>query len=92
MDLSNPECYNLELLIEGLTMIKNGKSFLCPYYDTNTDEILKDFTEIKPTTPLILLEGMFILGNDRLMELLDFIIYVEVDDDIRLSRMRIIAF
>ncbi len=74
-------------MIEGLTKLKNGYTFTSPYYDTNSDEIFEEFREIKSKTPLVLLEGMFILRDKRLRDLFDFSIYVEVDDDIRLSRM-----
>lgn len=36
---------------------------------------------------MIFVEGMFILKNEKLRNLFDFKIFVEVDDDIRLSRM-----
>ena len=70
-----------------MTKLKNGESFICPYYDNLNDENYDDFREIKPNISLILLEGMFIFRDQKLRELLDFGIYVEVDDDIRLSRM-----
>ena len=72
-----------------MTKLKNGLSIICPYYDNINDENYADFREIKPNISLILLEGMFIFRDQRLRELLDFGIYVEVDDDIRLSRMGI---
>ena len=37
---------------------------------------------------MIFVEGMFIFKIPKLRELIDFKIFVEVDDDIRLSRMR----
>jgi uridine kinase len=62
---------------------------MSPYYDTNRDDTHEEFREIKADVPLILLEGMFLFRDQRIRELLDFGIYVEVDDDVRLSRMGI---
>jgi uridine kinase len=36
---------------------------------------------------MVLVEGMFIFKNAKLRDLFDFKIFVEVDEDIRLSRM-----
>lgn len=41
---------------------------------------------------MVLVEGMFIFKNSKLRDLFDFKIFVEVDDDIRLSRMGNIVF
>jgi uridine kinase len=60
---------------------------MSPYYDSNNDDTHEEFREIKSDTPLVLLEGMFLFRDAKLRELLDFGIYVEVDDDVRLSRM-----
>jgi uridine kinase len=39
------------------------------------------------TVSMVFVEGMFIFKNEKLRNLFDFNIFVEVDDDIRLSRM-----
>jgi uridine kinase len=36
---------------------------------------------------MVFVEGMFIFKNEKLRNLFDFKIFVEVDEDIRLSRM-----
>lgn len=38
---------------------------------------------------MVFLEGQFIFKNHRIRDLLDMKIYIEVDDDVRLSRMTI---
>jgi len=44
--------------------------------------------EINPkSTSIIFVEGMFLYKYEKLRDLLDFKIFVEVDEDIRLSRL-----
>jgi hypothetical protein len=37
IDLSNPDCYNWNELIEGLTKFKKDESFIAPFYDYEND-------------------------------------------------------
>lgn len=39
---------------------------------------------------MVFVEGQFIFKHQRIRDLLDMKIYIEVDDDIRLSRMGIL--
>ena len=48
---------------------------------------LKDFTKIENNISMVFLEGQFIFRDSKIREFLDMKFYVEVDDDIRLSRM-----
>jgi len=48
---------------------------------------LKDYTKIEPDVSMIFLEGQYIFKNAKIRDILDMKIYIEVDDDIRLSRM-----
>ncbi len=70
--------------------MKNNESVVTPYYDYENEIIVKQCREIKSAeVSMIFVEGMFIFKIPQLRELFDFNIFVEVDDDIRLSRMRI---
>jgi uridine kinase len=54
---------------------------------------VKKTREIKPTTvSMIFVEGMFLFKIQKVRDLLDFKMFIEVDDDIRLSRMGIHKF
>jgi uridine kinase len=41
---------------------------------------------------MVFVEGQFIFKDSRIREILDMKIYIEVDDDIRLSRLSIDLF
>ena len=59
------------------------------YYDYENDVLVKQCREINSTkVSMIFVEGMFIYKIPKLREFFEFNIFVEVDDDIRLSRMR----
>jgi uridine kinase len=76
-----------------LTKLKNDESTKLPIttYIKNSDDKLTLHTveqEINPKhTSIIFVEGIFLYKYEKLRDLLDFKIFVEVDEDIRLSRM-----
>ncbi len=68
--------------------MKNNENVVTPYYDYENDVIVKQCREIESAkVSMIFVEGMFIFKIPKLREFFDFNIFVEVDDDIRLSRM-----
>ncbi len=68
--------------------IKKGEVVCLPYYDYQDEVLLQDNREVcEDNISLIFVEGMFIFKNAKLRDLFDFKIFVEVDEDIRLSRM-----
>jgi uridine kinase len=71
-----------------LTKLKNNESVVTHYYDYENEILIKHSRSIDSTkVSMIFLEGMFIYKIPLLRDLIDFKIFVEVDDDIRLSRM-----
>lgn len=71
-----------------LKKLKNNEKIIVPFYDYENDVLLKCNKEIDPkSVSMIFVEGMFIYKYAKLRDLFDFKIFVEVDDDIRLSRM-----
>jgi len=76
-----------------LTKLKNDETAILPIttYNKNSDNIFTLHTvqhEVNPKhTSIIFVEGIFLYKYEKLRDLLDFKIFVEVDEDIRLSRM-----
>ena len=66
-------------------MLKDGRSIECPVYDysqhNRSDQILK----IEPRK-IIIVEGILLLADKRIRDLLDIKIYVEADADERILR------
>ena len=65
--------------------LKDGKPFNKPIYDDVTMMRLAKTEHIKPTG-VIIIEGHLIFCNDDLMNKMDLKVFVDTDDDVRLSR------
>lgn len=62
-----------------------GKPFNKPLYDEHL-KVREEKTERIIPSNLIILEGHLIFTNQKLMELLNLKVFIETDDDVRLSR------
>jgi uridine kinase len=72
-------------LIEHLVQLKEGKSIECPVYDYSQHNRSAEVTEVLPKK-VILLEGILVLADERLRDLIDIKVYVEADADERILR------
>ena len=73
-----------------LEKLKNDETSKIPItvFNKNEENIKTLEVEINPkSTSIIFVEGMFLYKYEKLRDLLDFKIFVEVDEDIRLSRL-----
>jgi len=81
----HPLAFDTDLLIEHLSKLLNYETIEKPVYDyvkhTRSEE-----TVIQEPKEVIILEGILILEDERLRELMDIKIYVDTDDDIRIIR------
>lgn len=81
----HPDSIETELLIEHIRQLKEGKTIQCPVYDytehTRSDQVMT----VEPKR-VILLEGILVLADERLRDLLDMKVYVEADADERILR------
>ena len=84
----HPDALETDLLIEHLTKLKNGEAIECPVYDF-TQHTRSDKTTIVEPKKVILLEGILVLADERLRDLLDIKVYVEADADERILRRMI---
>ena len=85
VNYDHPDAFETELLLEHLKELKKGNSILCPVYDYSAHNRSKEVEEIQPKK-VILLEGILVLTDPRLRELLDIKIFVEADADERILR------
>lgn len=81
----HPLAFDTELLIDHLEALLDYQCIEKPVYDytrhTRSDEVIK-----QEPREVIILEGILILDDPRLRELMDIKIYVDTDDDIRIIR------
>ena len=85
VNYDHPDAFETELLLKQLKELKEGKAIQCPVYDYSQHNRSKEVTVVEPR-PVILLEGILVLADSRLRELLDIKIYVEADADERILR------
>lgn len=84
-DFDTPDAIDWDLLIKGVKSLKNGKPFNKPIYDEHS-MIRTAYTEhIKPTN-VIIVEGHLIFCNEELIKMFDLKVFIDTDDDVRLSR------
>lgn len=81
----HPLAFDTDLLIDHLKRLMNYESVEKPVYDyvshtRSSETILQEPKEV------IILEGILILDDPRLRDLMDIKIYVDTDDDIRIIR------
>lgn len=87
IDSANPDCYNYEQMYEILKKIRNREKAKIPVFDEERMKVIKH-KEIDPErTPIIIIEGYFFFNYKKIMDMLGFKIYIDVQDDIRLSRL-----
>lgn len=79
------EARDHDLLDQHLSELKSGKTIAKPNYCFKTHNRLGDTTPLSPGNFLIL-EGIHILCNPAVRSHFDFSVYLDVPDDIRLSR------
>ena len=81
----HPDAFETELLIEHIGKLKNGEAIDCPVYDYSRHNRSDKTLRIEPRK-IILIEGILVLADPRLRDLLDIKIFVEADADERILR------
>lgn len=88
INYDHPDALETDLLVEHIKMLKAGQPVDCPVYDYSQHNRSKETTRIEPRE-VILIEGILVLQDDTLRDLLDIKIYVEADADERIMRRAI---
>ncbi len=81
----HPSAFDNKLLFSHLSALRAGKSVDSPIYDYTAHKRSKITRRVLPC-PVIILEGILVLENDRLRELFDLKIFVDTPEDQRLER------
>ena len=81
----HPKAFDNDLLIKHLIDLINGFSIEKPIYDFSAHNRAKETVRIEPRS-IIIVEGILVLEDERLRDLLDIKVYVDTDADIRILR------
>lgn len=81
----HPDAMETELLVRQLKELKEGKTIQCPTYDYTLHTRSSEVVTVEPKK-VLLLEGILVLADERLRDLMDIKVYVEADADERILR------
>lgn len=81
----HPFAFDTDLLLEHLTDLSNGKDINMPVYDFSNHNRSSETVNIC-SREIIILEGILILEDERLRDMMDIKIFVDTDTDLRIIR------
>lgn len=84
-NFDHPDSIDSEMLVNHLKRLKGGHSIEMPIYDFKT-HTRSDKTEHIEPKPVVIVEGILIFSESRVLDLLDVRIFVDTPDDIRFIR------
>jgi len=74
---------NFDLMYEQVKALKEGKTIKKPIYNHVNGTL--DTPETVEPTPIIIFEGLHPMHDERVRDLLDFTLYLDISDDVKLN-------
>lgn len=84
-NFDQPNAFDTDLLVEHLKRLKERKTVEMPQYDFVHHRRMDQTVHVEPKH-LVIIEGLMILYDKRMRDLMDLKIYVDTPDDIRFIR------
>ena len=84
-NFDHPDAVDNDLLVNHLKKLNAGEPVELPIYDFKTHSRLPATTRVEPT-PIVIVEGILIFAEPRLLEQMDIKIFVDTPDDLRFIR------
>jgi uridine kinase len=84
-NFDHPSAFDWELLREQIGDLKSGRAIRKPVYDFHTHTRTSQTVLVEPR-PVVLLEGILVLGDPDLRRMMDLRIFVDTAADVRLLR------
>jgi uridine kinase len=84
-NFDHPDSIDSDMLVNHLMRLKQGLSVEMPLYDFVTHTRSEEIEVIKPK-PVVIIEGILIFAEARVLDLLDVRVFVDTPDDVRLMR------
>jgi len=84
-NFDHPDAIDSDLLVNHIKRLKLGQPIEIPIYDMVT-HTRSDRVEVISPRPVVIVEGILIFSEPRILELLDVRVFVDTPDDIRLMR------
>jgi len=84
-NFDHPDALDNDLLVNHLKKLNAGEPVELPIYDFRTHTRLPDTTPIQ-AKPIVIVEGILIFAEPRVLEQMDIKVFVDTPDDIRFIR------
>jgi uridine kinase len=85
VNYDHPDALEMDLLIAHVDALRAGQPITRPSYDFAVHDRAPEGLRIEPT-PVVIVEGILVLADERLRGRFDARVYVDTDADIRLMR------
>jgi uridine kinase len=85
INFDHPNAFDSELLLEQLKALLAGTAIQQPVYDFTSHTRAKEVVDIAPRQ-IILLDGILILHDPQIRELMDIRVFMDCEADVRLMR------
>ncbi|HRJ88795.1 MAG: uridine kinase [Blastocatellia bacterium] len=84
-NFDHPDSIDSDMLVNHLIRLKQGLTVEMPLYDFVTHTRSDKIITIEPK-PVVIVEGILIFAESRVLDLLDLRVFVDTPDDVRLIR------
>ena len=85
LNYDHPGAFDTDMMIEDIMKLKKGRSVFRPVYSFVSHNRTDKTVKVEPAQ-VIIIDGILILENRTLRELMDVKVYVDTDPDVRLGR------
>lgn len=84
-NFDHPDALDNDLLVNHVRRLKAGEAVELPLYDFKTHTRMNETRHVDPK-PIVIVEGILIYADPRLLEQMDIKVFVDTPDDIRFIR------
>ena len=84
-NFDHPDALDNDLLVNHVRRLKAGEAVELPVYDFRTHTRMNETRHVDPK-PIVIVEGILIFADPRLLEQMDIKVFVDTPDDIRFIR------
>ena len=84
-NFDHPDALDNDLLVNHVRRLKAGEAVELPLYDFKTHTRMNETRHVDPQ-PIVIVEGILIYADPRLLEQMDIKVFVDTPDDIRFIR------
>ena len=84
-NFDHPDALDNDLLVNHVRRLKGGEAVELPLYDFRTHTRMTETRHVE-SKPIVIVEGILIFADPRLLEQMDIKVFVDTPDDIRFIR------